>query len=293
MRTAPLLRTLAAIAVLAPGVALAQFRRELPSAAECAAWARGLAAGGREALEALDTGWLAGCPSSGPTALASALRGARAETDTAYLARLAGAAGNLEHPAVLSAALDLAADRGASIPARATALLILPGQVGAGPGVNGLPVGTLLTQELPAAGLCGPGLRTPHAAAPAAAARPADAPRRMAVIVDRIRTDPTEAELLRNLARCVRPVVKGVPPQVDVHGVRLSYVCGNWFRVSNPTPETLTFAYVAERIGERLGVSVPARGENSIATTAPSSVRLYYDGRLIQTAENRGTSCPK
>lgn len=95
MRTAPLLRVVAAIAVLAPTVgrpatAAAQFRGDLPSAADCAQWARGLAAGGPKAIEALDTGWLAGCPNTGLAALAGALRGARAETDTAWLLGVIG-----------------------------------------------------------------------------------------------------------------------------------------------------------------------------------------------------------
>ena len=298
MRTVLRLRALAVVCVLLPAVgrpavARAQLRRDLPSVADCAQWAQSLAAGGQAAIETLDRGWLAGCPNSGPAALASALRGARAETDTAYLVRLADVAGNLEHPAILAAALELAGDRGATTAARATALLVLPGQLGAGPGVNGLPGGVLLTQPLPATGVCAPGLRATHAAAPASAASRGDAPRRVAAVVDRIRTDASEPDLLRSLARCVRPAVKGVPPQVDVSAVRLTYVCGNWFRVRNPTRESLLFEFVAEGTGERRRLRVSAGGERTIATDAPARVRLYYDGRSIQAAANGGAPCPK
>ena len=284
---------LALLSAIGPAPLAAQVGRVHHSDAECAEWSRALAAGGESARHALDYADLPGCPDVGPRALAAALRDARAETDTTYLLRLTAQAGNLGHPAILAAALQLAGDRSATTEARATAMLILAGELGYGMDVAGRSGGEVLVVPLPDQKPCYLNARVAGLPPAAAAAQSADAPRRVAVVLDHLRTDASEPVLLRNLARCLRVTVRGVPPQIDVSGVRLEYVCGNWFRIGNPTAEALTFTYVAERAGERHIVGVRPRGEFSIATETPSAMKLYYDGRLIQTAENRGTTCPK
>lgn len=264
-----------------------------PSAENCVRWGSALAAGRDSALGALNMGWFGGCRDVGPRALAAALERAGSETDTTYLSALSARAGTLTHPAILSAALRLASDRAASVEARAAGLLVLSGEFGHGMDINGRAGGTLLTVALPEPGACFVGLRVVSPDPPATAALPSDAPRQAAVVVDRIRTDASEPTLLRTLARCVRPAVaRGVPPQVDVSGVRLNYACGDWFRIHNPTGEPLTFTFAAEKTGERHNIIVPPGGERQFAIAAPSTVRLYFDGRLIQTTTHGGTTCP-
>jgi hypothetical protein len=65
------------------------------------------------------------CGAEGGVALASALRNARSSTDVDYLDRLAGRARWLRDGAVFSAAIDVTADRGASVPARLRAIIVL------------------------------------------------------------------------------------------------------------------------------------------------------------------------
>jgi hypothetical protein len=294
------LAALAALAALAPWTVATAAAQDLdlygpPTAENCARWAAMHSEGRAPALAVLRQNPLASCPDAGPAALAAAVQRASAETDTTYLAWLAGRAGLLTHPAVFAAALRLAGDRGATVESRAAGLLVLGGQNGAGGEINGTGWGALLVEPVPnAARGCFMSLRPICGGpAPASAPLPGDAKRQAAVVVDRIRTDPAEPALLRTLARCVRPAVaRGVPPQVDVSGVRLRYLCGNWFRIHNPTVETLMFGFAAEKTGERSNISVFPGGERMFATAAPSTVRLYYDGRLIQTTAHGGTACP-
>ena len=238
------------------------------------------------ALAVLRQNALASCPDAGPRALAAAVERASAETDTAYLTMLADRAGLFTHPKLFAAALRLAGDRAATAESRAAGLLVLARQSGRS---------TLLVEPVtkPEGG-CFLTFGRFGGPEPGSAPLPADANRRAAVVVDRIRTDPSEGELVRTIARCVRPAVaRGVPPQIDVSGVRLRYFCGNWFKIYNPTSEQLTVTYDAEKTGERYNIDVGPGGERMFVTAAPSTVRLYYDARLIQTTAHGGTVCPR
>jgi hypothetical protein len=65
------------------------------------------------------------CGAEGGSALATALRNARASTDTAYLDQLAGRARWLRDASFFSAALDVAADRDASVIARLHSMIVV------------------------------------------------------------------------------------------------------------------------------------------------------------------------
>lgn len=92
-----------------------------PSTEQCRAAATALTHGARDG-----TGWerLVDCGDIAGNALASALHAARSETDVDYLARLYSAIARVRHPAVFTSTLDVMRDPAASVPARATAILM-------------------------------------------------------------------------------------------------------------------------------------------------------------------------
>ncbi|HEX7091537.1 MAG TPA: hypothetical protein VF192_15460 [Longimicrobiales bacterium] len=268
----------ALLCIAAPAAALAQGLRPRPSEADCATWREDLAAGDSAALHAVTYGWLAACDDVGAIALADAIRAAGAERDTAYLFRLATQAAQIRDARVFDAAIGLAEERGASVPARAAAILILTAQLGSGwdyPGVSGA---ELLTQPLPGNDLCGPGTSSPGFATDNGL--PADHRRRAAAVLDAIAQHGHP--LLRNLARCSRAAVgAGIPPQIDVSRVRLRNVCGTTFRVHNNTPEFLVFSYTVVGTDETRDLPIQAHDHAEFTTTNEGTVQLLYDGRVI------------
>jgi hypothetical protein len=77
----------------------------------------------------------------------------------------------------------------------------------------------------------------------------------------------------------------------------LAYNCGNLFRIRNSGDISPRLTYVVLEFSEsRLIYSAaPDSGEafrdTYFATTNPGTVQLWFNGRLIQTAENLGTGC--
>lgn len=270
-----------------PLAAHAQLRPR-PSAEKCAQWQQGLAAGGEAALHALAFGWLAACD-VGAVALADAIRASTTEQGTAFLFELATEAAQIRDERVLDAALEVAAAQRASRPARAAAILVLVAQVGSG---WDYPSGTgsaLLTEPLPREGLCGPGLFSPTFATDNGL--PPDHRRLIAVVLDQIAGQGGHP-LLRNLARCSRPVLGlGIPPQIDVSKVTLRNVCGTTFRVHNNTPEFLIFSFSVVGAAERGDLAIEARKRSEFTTTQEGTVQLLYDDRVIQTASSGSPPC--
>ncbi|HEX2079170.1 MAG TPA: hypothetical protein VHG08_15705 [Longimicrobium sp.] len=172
-----------------------------PSRQECEAAAQKAAAAPQSAEFhwALTYGGLARCGDTGAVALARALRQAGAIADSLLLGGVVVQASSSRHPQILQAALDLALDRSAPVPARVAGLQValrqhdgrvaLPGSVTQ---LSATAMGAFCRYDyLPHAHYASERtLPRGHAAAIAAAMR-------------RIADDPAEPRPLRDLAGCV------------------------------------------------------------------------------------------
>ncbi|HEX8673696.1 MAG TPA: hypothetical protein VF710_17505 [Longimicrobium sp.] len=285
----------AAALVAAPATPLmAQQWGDPPTAAECQAWVSGLSQGGSAALEAVTYGRITGCPQAAPAALASAVRGARASRDTAYLGRLAGVAGQVRDPAVFAAALEVAGDGRASSAGRVLGLLVTVSSLGSSQDVPGYSRPLLFTQTLPATGLCGLALEGGGAVIDNPLA--SDAARQAARVVDAILYSTGEPAVVQNLARCVRSAFASeIPPQVDVSKIRVDYVCGNTVRVQNHTGAEITLTITTTpAVGDSETEDHPIPGKGgwtSLEVPTAGPIRVTYDGTLIATLANTGRGC--
>jgi hypothetical protein len=282
----------AAALALMPAASLRAQGYPTPTAAQCEAWAAGLAAGGQAALDAVTYGNIPLCTGAAPGALAGAIRGARTARDTAYLGGLAGAAGQVNDPAVFAAALEVAGDGRASNESRVMGLLVVGSSLGSSQYVRGYTRPQLFTQALPADGVC--------AFAVAAGGKeidnplPADADRQAARVIDGILYGGDPA-LVQGLARCARSVIAAIPPQVNVSGIRVDYVCGNTFRVQNHTGAELTLTVTTTAPDGSSAAEdhvVPAKGGwTAFDTPFAGAIQVTYDGTPVLTVANAGRGC--
>lgn len=153
--------------------------------------------------DALEYGPLAGCGEIGGRALADALRRTRTLSDTSVLTWLGAEAWQMRSPHVFEAALEVAGDRAASVPARASSLLVLLGQEKEGALLDAPWQQNLV---VPVGRFCG--VRTSshfeyHSEAPL----PADHRARVEGLLSRIMEDKGEPILLRELAHCIHRVL--------------------------------------------------------------------------------------
>lgn len=277
---------------LIASVCRAQVTAPLPSSSTCNTWAQQLSGTRQQVLQGLMDNWYGGCPTTGPSALATTITSLRSSTDTIVLRLLAIRAGRLTHPSILSAALDVAQDKAhASQAARAASLLILSGQMGGGLRIEGLRTPNELTVPISGDGVCGPGVAMEEGVNPASTGLPSDAERRTATVLDRIYSDVSETSLLRTLAKCVRPVLGGaIPLQIDLTNLTLSNVCGTRFLVHNGTANRLSFQLVVSGTTETFEMTAKPGEDLRITTDNTGAVSLIYDGQTIRQAAN-GSPC--
>lgn len=272
-----------------PGRALvAQGILPHPSAAQCNRWAASLSGDTGPAMEVLTYGAIMRCPLVAPAALASAIRGARAVNDTAFLGRLAGAAGQVRHPAVFDAGLEVAADTRAVTRARIMGLLVTVAQLGNAQDIQGYTRAGLFTEILPAHGICAFGVAAGELEV--AYPLPEDAERRAARVIDGLRFRPGTPARLARLSRCARANLDPqIPPYIDTSRIRLDHVCDATFRVQNHTGAQLTLSYVlidaaGEVMEEADVVASAAGGWTHFTVMAPGTLRISHDGRVVATA---------
>lgn len=290
----PRVALVAAAILLAPAALRAQGWVDPPTSTQCQAWTSDLAAGGQPAMDVLTYGNVAGCTDAAPGTLAGAIRAARASRDTAYLGALAVVAGQVRDPAVFGAALEVTGDGRASSESRVMGLLVIGSSLGASQYLPGYTRPQLFTQALPATGVCGfaGGDSGPVIDHPL----PADAERQAARVIDAIRFGGGQPALVQNLARCARSSVDPeVPPQVDVAGIRVDYVCGNDFRVQNHTGTELTLRFTttaADGSATAEDFPFPAIGGwTQVTTPVSGTVQVSYDGQPVATVANPGKRC--
>jgi hypothetical protein len=98
---------------------------------------------------------------------------------------------------------------------------------------------------------------------------------------------------VRTAARCLyQELNHALPAEIDTSQIRLTYICGNQFRIRNPQPRFLTLTYDVYGTSERNEVSAGDLMDSFFWTKNRGTVRLFYNGTLIQTKANGGKSCP-
>jgi hypothetical protein len=256
-----------------------------PSATECADAAAALSAGGR-----LQSAWnlLPSCGTSGASALAAAVSATTSEADTSYLRDLYGVAASIKDPAILAAAGTVVSDPGATQAARVTAILLLVAQFdNAIMARFSVPWGALLTGS--------------YADCPFAVATryyagrrqlQADSSQRVASALDQARNDGSAPGAVRALAQCARTVLRGaIPITVSSALIRLTYVCGNRFRVRNSSGEWITVAFDVYQTTDKGELTIGPGADLLFTTREKGTVRLFYGGALVQTKENGASVC--
>jgi hypothetical protein len=204
-------------------------------------------------------------------------------------------AGDVVDPAVFRAALDLAADRGATDRARIMALLVVVAHLDRAQDVPGWTISDFLTREVPADEFCSFGV--PYSYPAVDNGLPNDYEREAARVIDSILHRNGESRLVRSFARCARSAVDpDIPPQVDIRKIRLDYVCETTFRVQNHTGVDLVVSYVltdaAGTVIDEADIGAPAKGGwTSFTVEGLGTLVLSYDGKEIGRAEATGKKC--
>ncbi len=255
--------------------------------AECDSAAALLSGGERD-----PTGWaiLSSCGSPGATALAGAIQAASSETDADYLQWLYFVASNIRDPAILGASGTLTENTGATVESRVIGILLLLSQFdnGLGPRLD-ISFATLLTS--PAGANCPIGVTYPGPYASRSQLQ-SDSLRRIVSPMETIKNDPNESQILRDLAACTRNLLTiAVPIRVNERNIHLTYICGNRFRVSNSSPESIMVTFDVDQTDKTGDFTVPPNADVVFTARGTGTVRLFYFGQLVQTKANGGLTC--
>jgi hypothetical protein len=298
----PRLLLLAALAAFAPTspVDAQTISRPVPpvSPAECA-----------EADQTLRTGDLAqtdsqraaltvigGCV-NGADAMAVAMQRRRNETLSADMYSVFSPVA--ADTALLRTALELAADASAGLPARVLSLRLTLAYLGVNWFVGYNDITSAVEGTFCMTGPAGPGIPTLRSNLPA------DAPERIRQQAMLLERDVAQPAAVRSAANCVMNAwrsSKGLSPQLLVPDVRsalsLEYVCGNQFRIKSTVPHEVVAEYEVQGTAGRKTLHLARRksgqsfGETVLDLDTSGELRLLFDGDVIHTKANGGTTCP-
>jgi hypothetical protein len=231
---------------------------------------------------------LASCGRAGGRDLARALQEARSETDPAYLERLYGAMAPIRDPDVFAAALAVMQDDGASAPARATAILIAVSQHN---DRVGLPLNLSLPEAL-RSGHCRLVPYISHGSYRSSSPLPANYQMQLGKALLHLSAAPDTPDLVKVFVNCSRSVTQGaIADAVPLSAIRVTYVCGNRYRVDNRSTESVQLSYQLSGTKQKGGFAVHPRASRTFTARGEGDLSLYYRGKLVQTVQNRGESC--
>jgi hypothetical protein len=236
-----------------------------------------------------DASWqnLPDCGRAGGLELAKALREARAETDVVYLERLYGAAANIRDPDIFGAAMAVIQDEGASAQARSTAILILVEQHD---NRVGLPLNVSLTEAL-RSGECRL-VPFPLSSYRSATELPPGYLAQLGKALLDLSAAQGTPDLVAKFANCTRPIMSGaVADAIPTSAIRLSYVCGNRYRVENQSTESVKVSWAVWGKRTKAAIVVPPKGAKTFTTQQRGPTTLYYRGKEVQTETNGGKPC--
>jgi len=84
----------------------------------------------------------------------------------------------------------------------------------------------------------------------------------------------------------------------DLSEIKLSYTCGNYFRIRNTNTSEVDLSYTVYRTGEHGTVSLPAKpsaypySETYLHTNTRGALQLSYSGGRVAVKQNGGLACP-
>jgi hypothetical protein len=103
---------------------------------------------------------------------------------------------------------------------------------------------------------------------------------------------------LRETARCLvsTALLAGGRVPVDPQRLRLTYLCGNRFRVRNTNPQGATVTIDVYGSNERkvipvVGAFVDPFADTEVVTIERGTVRMFFDGRQIDVKANGNRQC--
>jgi hypothetical protein len=260
-----------------------------PSAADCRAAADSLGRASR-----VTGAWqlLITCPTEGPAAVSAAISAARMETDTVYLSALVGVASRFQTPAILSASLQLNADKTATLASRIAGLDVLLAEDGSGLTLHTLAVSWHSLLNVPRGGACkltgvGAGDYV------ATATMSTDYLTQIAARADSTANDAAEPQVLRDLAACVRgALVLDVPNVLSPSSLTLAYVCGTKYTVQNSGKSWARLTYDVQGTTDEGSFGAAPNATTTFRTTETGTTRIYLSGQLVQSVANTQIPCP-
>lgn len=231
-----------------------------------------------------DPWWIATrCGAEGGQALAELVGRFATESDTARLRTLETVLTDIEDASVFGAVLRVAADPSATPRARVFALMTLLSihspLTYVADRTNFPLSGPLRCQS---SGLGGP---LPMKGAPL----PPDYRQQAHRVAKAVEQDASAPAQVRGAARCLRQHL--LVREVDPQKIRLTYVCGRKFQIRNDNPDGAWLNYEVEHSSEEGELEVPS-GALDFVADEPGTLRLFYEGQLVATEPNRGSTCP-
>lgn len=223
--------------------------------------------------------------------MAQALRAAKSETDLDYLHALYLTMSNIRAPSALDVSAAVSADKSAATPARVTAMLILLSQFDN----HLMPLlrkpWTDFTSQ-PVGDDC-PFSPVVSADYTYRTQLPADSLTRITAVLDHIRKDAHDNEIVRDLARCMRTLLRTAAPiVVDPRSLSLAYVCGTRFQVRNRSDEWVTVSFRVEQTTDRGDVRVGPADHVTFTAREMGTMRIFYRGAVVAAERNGGIQCP-
>lgn len=277
---------LASVLTAAPGMLHSQtVLAPHPTAAECDSAVASLSSGDRTG----NWGVVYLCGEPGASAVASAIRTARSDSDSAFLQRLWSAANMIRHPLVLAASREVAVDQAATTPARIVALMVMLAQYN---NSFSFPMRRTWTQivTVPAGQSCFAPLEGELYGY--SMNLPASYLVDIASTAEAVSADVATPPVVRDISRCIRQVLKPKVPDARQPGpFTVTYVCGNTFRIHNAGAYA-SGSYLVENTTESGDLGLPENGSIDVTTVAVGSFVLTAAGYSGDPTPNGGTPCP-
>jgi hypothetical protein len=284
--TLAMLRAVTAITVVALGVPALKAQ---PTPARCDAARAALLAQTTDAELVED---LPRCP-NGIAAIRIAILASRQVAELAVLKVAYGLSGTTSDDGLVNAALDVASDAAATELARTFALYAAGGQVH--------PTSQLPQPDGPLpVTVDRPCLMNGFSSAPARLGAPITAATlaRVHSTTLSIFRNATLPPRVRRMALCANTALRPIfIPPVLAGDVQLTYLCGNRFRLRNRSFRDVDVRWevynTADRGEESIGAATPliSNFDQTFTTELRGTVRLFFNGALIQTKANGGTVC--
>jgi hypothetical protein len=196
------------------------------------------------------------------------------------------------HPAVLEAALELAADRAATPSSRVAGLWIAGSyyQEGLMP-AEMKSVGEALSKPLETCSFLH--LIVDWQEYLVNDPLPPNHIERTHALTSLLAVDSTEPELTRNFAACLQRMIRAaLPVRIDVARLKLRYHCEGYFYVRNDNDDVAVVQYEVEGTEESGDLEIGPHQEALGFSLEPGTLNVSYEGHLVGSAKIDYRECP-